>query len=57
MLILSRKAGERVVIDGGIEVEILQVRGDRVKIGFVAPLSVTIHRKEIQEIVDKEQGK
>jgi carbon storage regulator len=57
MLILSRKAGERVVIDGGIEVEILQVRGDRVKIGFVAPLSVTIHRKEIQEIVNKEQGK
>ena len=57
MLILSRKAGERVVIDGGIEVEIVQVRGNRVKIGFVAPRSVTIHREEIQEIVDKENGK
>ena len=44
MLILSRKTGETVVIDGHIRVKIIRVEGDVVKIGIDAPAEVSIHR-------------
>jgi len=47
MLVLSRKQGERVVVDQEIEVTVLEVHGDRVKLGFVGPREVPIHRHEI----------
>ena len=47
MLVLSRKRGERVVVDHEIEVTVLEVQGDRVKLGFVGPREVPIHRHEI----------
>jgi len=46
MLILSRKRGEVIVIGNGIRVTVMEVRGDRVKLGFNAPAEVPIHRKE-----------
>ena len=49
MLVLSRKTGEKVVIGDGIEVTVLQIRGDRVKLGFSAPKEVTIHRQELRQ--------
>jgi carbon storage regulator len=51
MLVLSRKTGEKVVIGDKIEVTVLQVRGDRVKLGFSAPEEVAIHRRELRERV------
>jgi carbon storage regulator len=48
MLLLSRKRGEEIVIGNGISVTVLEMRGDRVKLGFVAPAEVPIHRKENQ---------
>ncbi len=48
MLFLSRKRGEEIVIGNGIRVTVLEMRGDRVKLGFIAPAEVPIHRKEIQ---------
>jgi carbon storage regulator len=47
MLVLSRKAGERLVIGGNIVVTVLEVRGNVVKLGCEAPASVPIHRHEI----------
>ena len=47
MLVLSRKRGEKIVIGDNIEVTIVEVRGDRVKLGFVGPPEVPIHREEI----------
>ncbi len=47
MLVLSRKQGESVVIGGEIEVTVLEVRGNRVKLGFQGPAEVPIHRKEV----------
>jgi len=47
MLFLSRKRGEELVIGNGISVKVLEMRGDRVKLGFVAPAEVPIHRMEI----------
>ena len=49
MLILSRKSGESIVIDGRIHVKIVRVEGDVVKIGIEAPADVPVHRKEVYE--------
>ena len=51
MLVLSRKKGESIRIDDNIEVKILAVEGDQVKIGIVAPKSVKVHRSEIFEAI------
>jgi carbon storage regulator len=47
MLALTRKKDEAIVINNNIEVTILEVRGDQVKIGITAPKSVPVYRKEI----------
>ncbi|MCR5223261.1 MAG: carbon storage regulator CsrA [Lachnospiraceae bacterium] len=47
MLALSRKKNEALVIDNKIEVTILDIKGDQVKIGISAPKEVPIYRKEI----------
>lgn len=51
MLVLSRKKGESIMIGDQIEVKILSTDGDQVKIGIVAPKSVTVHRSEIFEAI------
>lgn len=47
MLALSRKKGEAIVINNDIEVTILDVKGDQVKVGIAAPKEVPIYRKEV----------
>jgi carbon storage regulator len=47
MLVLSRKEGQRVVIGKDVYVTVLQVRGDRVKLGFECPIQVPVHREEV----------
>ena len=47
MLALSRKKGEALVINNNIEVTILEIKGDQVKIGISAPREVPVYRKEI----------
>ena len=47
MLVLTRKAGERIVIADSIVVEVLEVQGNRVRIGIQAPSGVTILRQEL----------
>ncbi len=49
MLVLSRKPGERVFLGNEIEVVVVEVRGDRVKLGFVAPGYVPIQRGELRD--------
>jgi len=46
MLVLTRKINESICIDGGIEIMVVQVRGNRVRLGFRAPTDVSIQRKE-----------
>ncbi|MBN2476025.1 MAG: carbon storage regulator [Pirellulales bacterium] len=55
MLVLSRKRGERIVIGQEIEVVVLEVRGDRVKLGFVGPAEVPIHRRETHEKINHDR--
>ena len=47
MLVLTRKAGERIVIDNSIVVEVLEIQGNRVRIGIQAPEGITILRQEL----------
>ena len=54
MLILTRKIDESIVIDDDITVTVLEISGERVKIGIDAPRSVTILRHELQEQVRQE---
>ena len=46
MLVLTRKTNESICIEGGIEVMVVQVRGNRVRLGFRAPAEISIQRKE-----------
>ena len=54
MLILSRKINERIVIGGNIEITITGIRGDRVRIGVIAPKEVDVDRYEIRKKKDLE---
>lgn len=47
MLALTRKKNEAIIIDNNIEITILEVKGDQVKIGISAPKDVSIYRKEV----------
>ncbi len=47
MLALTRKKGEALVINNNIEITILEVKGDQVKIGISAPKEIPVYRKEV----------
>jgi carbon storage regulator len=53
MLILSRKPGESIVIDGRIHLKVLRVEGDVVKVGILAPADVPVHRLEVYEEIQR----
>ncbi len=52
MLVLSRKRGEAINIGGDVTVTVLEVRGDRVKLGFSGPAEVPIHRVEVKRRIE-----
>mgnify|MGYP000219010745 FL=1 len=54
MLALSRKKNEAIVINNDIEITVLEVKGDQVKIGISAPKSVPVYRKEIYAQIQEE---
>jgi len=53
MLILSRKPGESIVIDGRIVVKIVRLEGDMVKVGIEAAKEVPIHRQEVYDEIQR----
>lgn len=54
MLVLSRKTGESIMIGDQIEVKVLAVEGDQVKLGIVAPKSVKVHRSEVFKAIQEQ---
>lgn len=54
MLALTRKKGEALVINNNIEITVLEIRGDQIKIGITAPKDVPIYRKEVYLQIQKE---
>jgi carbon storage regulator len=59
MLVLSRKKNEGIVFDGPGRVVVVEVRGDKVRLGFEADRSVTVHREEVAAAIKRqaEEGK
>ena len=53
MLALTRKKGESIIIGDDIEVTVLSVQGDQVKLGIRAPRTVPVHRREIYEQIQQ----
>jgi carbon storage regulator len=56
MLVLARKTGEAIQIGEDIEISIVSVKGDQVKLGINAPKNVEIHRKEIYLTIQEENA-
>lgn len=54
MLALTRRKGESLVINNNIEITILEIRGDQVKIGISAPKEVPVYRKEVYLQIEDE---
>ncbi|MYL62470.1 carbon storage regulator CsrA [Bacillus hwajinpoensis] len=54
MLVLGRKKGESIVINDEIELKIISIDGDTVKLGIEAPKNIAIHRKEVYEAIQSE---
>ena len=53
MLVLTRQRGERIMVDDNIIITIIEVRGDRVRIGIEAPRDVSVHREEIYDEIQR----
>src|SRR5262249_58086308 len=54
MLVLSRQRDQAIMIGDDIEVSVVDIRGDKVRLGINAPRSVSVHRKEIYEAIRRE---
>ena len=54
MLVLSRQRDQTVMIGDAIEITVVDIRGDRVRLGFKAPAEVPVHRKEVYESIRRE---
>lgn len=54
MLVLSRKKGQSIMIGSDIEISIVDIQGDQIRLGIEAPRNITIHRKEVFEEIIKE---
>ena len=55
MLVLSRKKNESIVINDNVIVTVIDVRGDKVRLGIEAPRDVSVHRQEVLEAILKEK--
>jgi carbon storage regulator len=54
MLVLSRQRDESIIIGDNVVVTIVDVRGDKVKLGIEAPQDVSVHRREVYEAIQRE---
>jgi carbon storage regulator len=54
MLVLTRKTGQSIMIGDGVEVQVLSVAGEKVRLGITAPLDVSIFRNEVYDRIESE---
>ena len=55
MLVLSRQKDESIMIGDEVEITIVDVRGDKVRLGISAPRSISVHRKEVYNAIQREK--
>jgi carbon storage regulator len=56
MLVLSRQRDESIMIGDDVEITIVDVRGDKVRLGITAPKNVPVHRREIYDAIQREKA-
>jgi carbon storage regulator len=54
MLVLSRQRDETIMIGDDIEITVVDIRGDKVRLGITAPATIPVHRKEVYEAIQRE---
>lgn len=57
MLVLSRQRDESIVIGDNVQITIVDIRGDKVRLGIVAPSEIPVHRKEVYDAIQRENRK
>jgi carbon storage regulator len=57
MLVLSRQRDESIMIGDDVQITIVDIRGDKVRLGIVAPTEVPVHRKEVYDAIQRENQK
>lgn len=53
MLVLSRKKDEQIVIGDNVVITVVEIRGDRIRLGIDAPKEVSVHRREVYEAIQR----
>lgn len=53
MLVLSRKKNESIIINNDITIVVVEIRGDKVRLGIDAPREVTVHRQEVYQAIQR----
>jgi carbon storage regulator len=56
MLVLSRKHGQSIIVNGDITITVVAIDGRRVQLGVTAPFNVTVHREEVQRRIQSQQS-
>jgi len=56
MLVLSRQKDESIMIGDEVEITIVDVRGNKVRLGITAPKSIAVHRREVYEAIQREKS-
>lgn len=56
MLVLSRQKDESIMVGDDVEITIVDVRGDKVRLGISAPREIAVHRKEVFEAIKREEA-
>ena len=56
MLVLSRKKNESIVINNDITIVVVEIRGDKVRLGVEAPREVPVHRREVYDAIQRTQN-
>ena len=57
MLVLSRKRDEQIVIADNIVITVIEIRGEKVRLGIQAPAEIPVHRKEVHEAIQRKKEK
>ena len=55
MLVLSRKKDEKIIIGDNVSIMIVDIQGDKVRLGIEAPREVSVHREEVYQAIQKKQ--
>jgi carbon storage regulator len=56
MLVLSRKKDEKIVIGDNVSIMVVEIRGDKVRLGIEAPREISVHRREVYDAIKRKEA-